>query len=241
MTQRPHSRPEDNGDHLDHEHAPEHADQLDARTLAAIDLWDAQTRGQAMPASVRSRCLAAMTGAMSGNTTGNTTGATIPLERGDASIRWKAPAAVIALAATLAAAAIGLYAVSRPSPIERRDAFIAGNPDTVVTPLRLAEPGAFNCGEVAWSPDRERLFILATGMAANRPSEHRYTLWATTPRGRVEVARFDITDPTSQVIALPARGLTGIPGEVGGFTISLEAVAPGIEPASVPVATSDPI
>lgn len=215
----------------DHPHDCEHASELDARTLAAIDLWDTQAHGQPMPAATRDRCLAAMQAAMGVGT------APIALDRGAARARWKAPAAVVGLAASLAAAAIGLYALHRPSPIERRDAFIAQNPDTVVTPLRLAEPGAYDCGELAWSPSQKRLYILATGMSPNTPSEHRYTLWADTPRGRVEIARFDITDPASDVVRLPVDGLV----DASGFVITLEAMGPGIEPPSVLVATSDPI
>ena len=231
MTQPPHDHHD--RDHVDHEHAPQQASELDARTLAAIDLWDAETHGEPMPAGVRTRCLAAMHEAM------DTADAPMPIQSATSSRRWIKPAAIIALAASLAAAAIGVYALNRPSPIERRDAFIAENPDTVVTPLRLTSGGAFDCGSLAWSPARQRIYLLATGMPANTPSEHRYTLWADSPSagGPVELARFDITDPVGQVISLPAAGLEG----ARGFMITLEAASPGIEPASVLVATSDPI
>ena len=222
---------------------PEHAHELDARTLAAIDLWQVQAHGEAMPLHVTERCRAAIGRAMSdGSPRAHGDNVRMAADFGSGSKatgasgrRWAKPAAIVALAACAAAAALGLYVTNQPSDIERRDAFIAENADTIIAPLRLAEPGAFDCGELAWSPSRREIYILATGMVPNDPEQHRYALWASTPQGEVEVARFDITDPNAQVLAVPAVAVA----QASRFSITLEAVRPGIEPASVPVATSD--
>ena len=144
---------------------------------------------------------------------------------------------IVGGAAVLAAA---LVTANSGDPSEQRDAFIANNVDAIVATLRLRTDPLAHCGNVAWSPDRREAFVFAANMPANDPARQRYTLWAETGDQRVEIARFDVTDPVDEIVRL--RGLPELDrlgGQPDRFVVTLDAVAPGVEPASIEIATTD--
>lgn len=223
-------------------------DQLEPELLAALDLWAAQRDvaggAEPMPDAVRERSLRTASLAIGGLARTAPDGTPRPMLQTEAAARsrrrpWIKPLAIgiVGGAAVLAAA---LVTANSGDPSEQRDAFIANNVDAIVATLRLRTDPLAHCGNVAWSPDRREAFVFAANMPANDPARQRYTLWAETGDQRVEIARFDVTDPVDEIVRL--RGLPELDrlgGQPDRFVVTLDAVAPGVEPASIEIATTD--
>lgn len=214
----------------------DHLAEVAPELLAAIDLWDATCHAEPMPADVLDRSRVALAGAMSPQA-GTETSHTDPIPmstRAGGQRRWSKPLAVCIVGAVAVAAAA--WWATRPADLsEQRDAFIASTPGAIVAPLRMSDPGGWNCGSIAWSPDRRTTFMLATGLAVNDPAERRYTLWARSSKGVLRVASFDVTNSVDQILRL--QDIPQIRG-VRQFVITLDAVDPDAGVESVEVARS---
>ncbi|NRA57591.1 MAG: hypothetical protein HRU13_05675 [Phycisphaerales bacterium] len=226
---QPPAEPDPRLDGIDAEVTPE--------VLAAIDLWHANAEGEPMPSLVRERAARSMRSAMAevaASAADSQQGEWAERQQGSHR-RWLKPLVVgiVGGAAVLAAA---MVASSTTNDSERRDAFIARNADTIVSTLRMPAQPAAHCGNVAWSPNKDEIYVFAANMPANDPEQQRYTLWADTEAGTIELARFDVTNPIDEIVRL--RGVPEAEDAVR-FRITLDAIEPGAGPASVEIATSD--
>ncbi len=211
--------------------------EVSPEVLAAIDLWHANAQVEPMPDSVRERAARSVRSAMlevAASDAHAYQSSSAEVARASQR-RWTKPLVIgiIGGAAVLAAAMI---ASTSGSDSDRRDAFIARNPDAIVSTLRMPTEQAAHCGSVAWSPNKDEIYVFAANIPANAPEATRYTLWVDTESESLELSKFDVTNPIDQIVRL--KDVPDVEGAIR-FRITLDAVRPEIGPASVEIATSD--